>query len=68
MNFRETPRKFAHFRLIFAFRENEKKNIFVTTLVAHAAHARLGSGQRTIKGWHTAVDQLITFRGFGNTL
>jgi hypothetical protein len=34
----------------------------------HAAHARLGAGQRTIKGWHTAVHQLIKFRGFGNQL
>jgi hypothetical protein len=36
--------------------------------VAHAAHARFESGNRTIKGRHTAVDQLITFNGFGNTL
>jgi hypothetical protein len=32
---------------------------------ANAAYARLGTGQRTIKGWHTAVDLLITSNGFG---
>jgi hypothetical protein len=26
------------------------------------------SGLRTTKGWRTAVDQVITFRGFGTTL
>jgi hypothetical protein len=26
--------------------------------VAHATHVRLESDKRTIKGWHTAVDQL----------
>jgi hypothetical protein len=29
--------------------------------VAHAAHARLGLGHQIIKGWHTAVDQLIFY-------
>jgi hypothetical protein len=32
------------------------------------AHAHLGSAQRIINGWHTAVDQLITSIGFGTTL
>jgi hypothetical protein len=32
------------------------------------AHARLGSAQPTVKGWHTVVDQLITFNCVGTTL
>jgi hypothetical protein len=36
--------------------------------VARDARARLGLRQRTIKGWHTAVDQLITSNGLGTTL
>jgi hypothetical protein len=30
--------KFAHFCLIFAFRENEKKNVFVSTLSRSRMH------------------------------
>jgi hypothetical protein len=34
----------------------------------YAAHARLRSALRTIKGWNTAVDLLITPKGYGTTL
>jgi hypothetical protein len=34
---------------------------------AHTAYARLVTGQLTIKGWHAAVNQLITSNGFGTT-
>jgi hypothetical protein len=29
---------------------------------------RIGTGQRTTKGWHTDGDQLITLSNFGTTL
>jgi hypothetical protein len=39
-----------------------------SAVATSAAYTRLMSGQRTNKEWRNAVDQVITFRGFGTTL
>jgi hypothetical protein len=39
----------------------------VASCLTHAAYGRMGSGQRTTKGWHTAGDKVITSIGWGTT-